>query len=215
MVAAIAIDRLLNNSSHGVAYVFCNYKSQVEQKEQDAYGMLSAILKQLMQAQPPTLSTVEKLYRKHADRGTKLSLDEISSALQNILLHFPTTYIVIDALDECQDQGNIRRQFLPKLRNLQAVRDVRLLVTSRLIPEIEDAFQDALRLEVQASKDDIELFVAGQMDRLPSCVQGNTTLQKNVRDKIVKASDGMYVLYRIREVLYAYAFLGFFLLAYT
>jgi hypothetical protein len=52
MVAAIAIDyllKLVHNSLHGVAYVYCNYKAQ---EEQDASRMLAAILKQLVQARP-------------------------------------------------------------------------------------------------------------------------------------------------------------------
>jgi hypothetical protein len=48
IVVAIAIDYLLKsmqNSSHGIAYVYCNYKAR---EEQDAASILAAVLKQLV-----------------------------------------------------------------------------------------------------------------------------------------------------------------------
>jgi hypothetical protein len=85
---------------------------------------------------------------------------------------------VVDALDECQDRA--RRQLLAKLRDLEAGQDVRLMATSRSIPGIEDLFRKALRLEVQASREDVKRFMAGQIYRLPGCIQRNAALQEMV-----------------------------------
>jgi ABC-type oligopeptide transport system ATPase subunit len=100
MVAAIAIKHLLNSvqsSSHRVAYVYCNYKAQ---EEQDISKMLAAILKQLVQAQPSLAGPVERLYKQHADRGTKPSPNKVFSALQDVLTHYSAVYIMVDALDK-------------------------------------------------------------------------------------------------------------------
>ncbi|KAF1936446.1 hypothetical protein EJ02DRAFT_480563 [Clathrospora elynae] len=195
MVAAIAIEHLLKlaqNSSHGVAYVYCNYKSQAEQ---DASSMLAAILKQLVQGRPSTVEPVERLQKQHANQGTKPSLDEIYSALRDVLAHYSTVHIVIDALDECQNSDGTRVQFLTKIRDLQAVQDVCIMATSRFIPEIVDAFEKAPTLEVRANREDVKRFVAGQIYRLPGCIKRNPALQEIVQDKIVEAVDGMYVYY--------------------
>jgi hypothetical protein len=192
MVAAIAINHLLKSvqsSSHGIAYVYCNYKAQ---EEQDASRMLAAILKQLVQARQSLVEPVERLHKQHANRGTRPSPDEVFSALQGVLAHYSTVYIVVDALDECQDSDGTRRQFLARLRDLQAGRDVRLMATSRSIPEIVDAFNEAPQLEVQASREDVKRFVAGQLYRLPRCIQREPALQEIVQEKIVEAVDGMY-----------------------
>jgi hypothetical protein len=189
MIAAIAIDHLLNyvqDSARGVAYVFCNYKAQ---EEQDTSSMLAALLKQLVQARPLITGSVERLHKQHTDRGTRPSLDEVLSCLRDVLAHYSATYIVIDALDECQD--SVRGQFLTKLRELQVGRDLRLMATSRFIPEIVDTFQGEMRLEVLASEEDVKRFVAGQTYRLPRCIQRDNALQSIVQDKIVKAVDGM------------------------
>jgi len=101
---------------------------------------------------------------------------------------------VVDALDECQDSDGTRRQFLAKLHDLQARQDVRLMATSRFIPDIIDWFNGALELEVQANKEDIKRFVAGQIYRLPRCIQRDLALQEIVQEKIVEAVNGMYAL---------------------
>ncbi|KAF2257611.1 hypothetical protein CC78DRAFT_442927, partial [Lojkania enalia] len=197
ILAAIAIDHLLKSvqsSSHGVAYIYCNYK---DQEEQDTLRMLAAILKQLVQARPSLVGPVEQLHKRHADRGTRPLPDEVFSALQDVLTHHSTVYIVIDALDECQDSNGTRRQFLAKLRDLQVGQDVRLMVTSRFIPEIIDWFNEALKQEVQASKEDVKRFVASQICRLPRCVQRDPALQEIIQEKIVEAVDGMFLLARL------------------
>jgi Cdc6-like AAA superfamily ATPase len=189
MIAATAIDYVLNtvqNSSCGVAYVYCNYKAR---EEQDVSSLLAAILKQLVQGQLSTVDYIEQLYQKHAGRGTKPSLDEICSALRDVLTQYPSVYVVVDALDECQE--GVRRQFLAELQDLQVARDVRLMATSRFIPDIEHAFNKAPRLEVRASRKDIKRFVVGQTYRLPTCIQRSTILQEMVQEQISNAVDGM------------------------
>jgi Cdc6-like AAA superfamily ATPase len=189
MVAAIAVDQLLDSAqigAYGVAYVYCNYKSQANQ---DTVSMLAAILKQLVQSRPSTLGPVERLHQKHAIRGTKPSLDDIYSALRDVLVQYSYVHIVVDALDECQPET--RRQLCAKLLDLQKGVDIRLMVTSRFVPDVEDAFRVALRLEVEASDEDVKQFVAGQIHRLPACIQRDVALQDLVQKRIVEAVDGM------------------------
>jgi hypothetical protein len=192
MIATIVIDHLLNkiqNSSVGVAYVYFNYKAR---EEQDATSLLAAMLKQLVQARPSLLGGVEQLYLQHADKGTKPSLDEISKILEPVLVNHSTVYIVIDALDECRDSDGTRWHLLVRLRELQTRTNLRLMVTSRNMPEIVEEFQEERRLEVKASNEDVKLFVAGQIYRLPKCIQRDSLLQDIVQEKIVEAVDGMY-----------------------
>jgi hypothetical protein len=187
MIAAIAVDHLLKttqSSSIGVAYVYCNYKAQ---EEQDTNNLLAAILKQLVQARPSLMEPVERLYMQHAKRGTRPSVDEIFAALQSVLAKFSAVHVVVDALDECRDSDGTRRLFLAKLRDLQAKTALRLMITSRFIPDVVDEFKTALRLEVQASDEDVKRFVAGQIYRLPKCIQRDTALQEIVQDKIIEA----------------------------
>jgi hypothetical protein len=138
------------------------------------------------------VESVERLHKQHADRGTRPSLNKVFGALRDVLTHYPTVHIVIDALDKCRNSDGSRRQILTRLRDLQAGRDLRLIVTSRFIPEIVEEFREALTLEVQANKEDVKRFVAGQIYRLPKCIKRDPALQDIVQDKIVEAVDSMY-----------------------
>ncbi|ORY00885.1 hypothetical protein BCR34DRAFT_546658 [Clohesyomyces aquaticus] len=197
MAAAIAIDSLLKSeqdSSVGVAYVYCNYK---DRKEQDVTGMLAAILKQLLQDQPSLAEPLTRLHEQHAHKGTRPSADEISTTLQSVILELSTVYIVVDALDECRNDDGTRRWLLARIRDLQSKADVRFLATSRFLPDIIDEFKELGRLEVRACDEDVRRFVAGQVHRLPNCIQRKHELQELVQDKIAQSVDGMFLLARL------------------
>lgn len=191
MIAAITVDYLLKSvqsNSIGVAYVYCNYKAK---GEQDTSHMLAAILKQLVQAQTQLFGPVASLHTQHQKKGTKPSVDELFNTLKDALKYYSTIYIVVDALDEFQDNYSTRHQFLARLKDLQAHLDIRLMFTSRPIPEIVELFRDDVKLEVQASKEDLERYLSGQLYRLPRCIQNNVSLQVIIQETIVEAVGGM------------------------
>jgi hypothetical protein len=190
MIAAIAIHHLgrIAQADVGLAYLFCNYKSQVDQS---ACSLLTALLKQLVQSQPDISAPIIRLYDHHSKKKSRPSLDEIFKALLSICSNHATVHVVVDALDECADRDGTRSRLIEKLRELQATTNVRLLFTSRFIPEIMENFRLGPVLEVRASKEDVELFVAGQIPRLPSCIRRDNELVRAVQTKIVESVDGM------------------------
>jgi hypothetical protein len=191
IMAAIAIDHLYKvaeGNDIGIAYLFCNYKAQTDQS---APSLLAALVKQLVQSRPEITVPVTHVYDHHSKRGSRPSLDEMFSALQSVCSNFIAVHIVVDALDECADTDGARSRLIDKLRNLQATTDVRLLFTSRFIPEIRQKFQSNPILEVRASEEDVRRFVAGQMLCLPNCIQHSDELMRAVQNRIVEAVDGM------------------------
>jgi hypothetical protein len=193
MMAAIAIDHLCRTAQAdvGSAYLFCNYKSQVDQS---VYGLLCALLKQVVQNRIDFAAPVTALYDQYSPRQNRPSLNEIFTALLNVCSSYSRVYVVVDALDECSDQTGTRNQLIERLRDLQMKTNVRLLFTSRIIPEITEKFRLDTTLEIQASEEDVEQFVAGQIPRLPSCIRRNDELTRTVQSKIVEAVGGMLVL---------------------
>jgi hypothetical protein len=65
------------------------------------------------------------------------------------------------------------------------------MCTARFIPEITQKFELNPMLEVRASEEDVRRFVAGQLTRLPNCVQRDEELKHAIQDKIIEAVDGM------------------------
>jgi hypothetical protein len=191
IMAAIAIDHLsraMQNDDIGLAYLFCNYNEQVGQT---ASMLLSALLKQLVRGQPDIATPVTHIYDHHSKRGTRPASDEVFAALQSVCSNYAIVYIVVDALDECSRTNGTRGPLIDKLRKLQIKADVRLLFTSRFIPEIAQEFQSNLILEVRASEGDTRRFIAAQIPRLPNLIIRDKELRRTVENEIVKAVDGM------------------------
>jgi Cdc6-like AAA superfamily ATPase len=191
MIAAIAVDHLwkhVQSRDIGVAYIFFNYKTQADQT---ITNLAATILKQLIQEQPSVAEPVTTLYERHADRRTRPSLTEILSAVRAVASNYSKVYVVVDALDECVDHNGSRSQLLAALRDLQSQGNLNLMATSRFIPEVVQKFGHLPMLEVRASESDVKCFVAGQIYRLPRCVQRDDELQIAIKDGICTAVDGM------------------------
>jgi hypothetical protein len=191
VMAAIAIDhlcRMTQSDNIGIAYLFCSYKAQTDQT---ALSLFAALLKQLVQSRPDIADPVIRIYEHHTKHRSRPSLDEILRVLQSVCSNYTTVHIVVDALDECTDRYSTRSQLIGKLHELQARIDMRLLFTSRFVPEITQKFKSNTTLEVRASQDDVRRFIAGQIPRLPNCIQRDEELKQIVQIKVADAVDGM------------------------
>jgi hypothetical protein len=181
-----------NDASIGIAYLYCNFRRQHEQKPVD---LLSSLLKQLIQERSSVPEKVKSLYERHKDKRTRPSFDEISKALQSVVTDYSRTFIIIDALDECQVSDGGRRELLSNISSLQANTGVNLFATSRFIPEIVNEFGKSITIEIRASDDDVQRYLDGRMSRLRPFVSRNISLRGEIKTEITNAVDGMYVPY--------------------
>ena len=188
--------RFGNDKSIGVAYIYCNFRQQNEQKAGD---LLANLLRQLVQGRPSLPEDVKSLYNKHKDKHTRLSFDESLKALHSVTAMYSRAFIVVDALDECQALDTCRSRFLSEIFNLQAKSRVNIFATSRFLPEITERFEGSMSLEIRASEHDVRRYVDGHMSRLPSFVGRRLDLQEEIKAEIVKAVDGMYVSGQLLE----------------
>jgi hypothetical protein len=189
MIAAIAIDHIwkrVQNQPVGLAFIYCNYRSQADQT---ATSLASAVLKQLIQGHLSIPEPVTNLYKRHAERRTRPSFAEIRDAIPIVVSNYSKVYVIIDALDECLKDH--RMQLLSMLRSLQSNGNLNLMATSRFVPEVEKHFSRSPLLEVRANDLDVKQFVAGQMSRLPTCVQRDVELQETIQNGISMTVEGM------------------------
>lgn len=180
MISAIRVSHLwehMQDEDIGVAYLYCNYKTQADQKVTD---LAATILRQLIQEQTSIPEPVTVLYNGHLDRRTRPSLEEIQTVLGEVASNSSNVYVVIDGLDECLDHDGSRSQLLVMLRDLQSKVNLSLMATSRFIPEVMQNFSLSPTLEVRASTFDVNQFFAGQICRLPGFVQRDDGLQKAI-----------------------------------
>ena len=184
------ITRFQNDLSIGIAYIYCNFRRQEEQKIDN---LLASLLKQLAESQPSLPENVKDLYNFHKAKRTRPLLEEISIVLQSLTEMYSRVFFIIDALDECQASNNWRARFLSQLFNLQTQHGANIVATSRFIPEITSQFKSTIKLEIRASTCDVARYLDGHMQQLPSFVQQNSQLQEEIKTGILKAADGMYV----------------------
>lgn len=170
----------------GIAYVYCNYQRQGEQKVDH---ILASLLKQLTERLLSLPGTVKGLYKDHKSKRTRPSLEETSRVLKSVAAMYSRVFLIIDALDECSASDGCRRKLLQELFALQANCQAKLFATSRISPEIEESFKESLSLEIRAKEDDVRRYLDDHIDERYAFIG----LQNEIKAEIVKAIDGMYV----------------------
>jgi len=179
-----------NDPNIGVAFLYCNYKSQQNQKPTD---LLAGLLKQLIQEQSFPPESVRSLYKHCNNKRIRPSLQEISQALHAVIAGYSRTFILIDALDECQVPEGGREKFLSVIFDIKTKTGVNLFATSRHIPAIQETFKGSILLEVRASDEDVRKYVEVYISQLPIFVSRSPGLQEEIKTEIVNSVDGMCV----------------------
>ena len=196
ILTAITIDdltmRFQSEVDIGIAYLYCNFRRQDEQK---ADHLLASLLKQLSQERTPLPDSVKTLYEKHKDQRTRPSFDEISRTFQSVAIMFSKVFFVIDALDECRTTNGCRTRLLTEIFLAQAKSRANVFATSRFMPEVTEKFKGCISLEIRAGEEDVRRYLEGHMFRLPGFVVRSPKLQEEIKTNIIKAVDGMYVIH--------------------
>ncbi len=178
ILTSIVVDELVarfgNDETVGVAYIYCNFKRQEEQKLDN---LLASLLKQLAQCRSLP-ETVKSLYNQHKDMRTRPSRSEIVSVLESVGAMYSRVFILVDALDECQRSDSCLSAFLTEVFSLQAKTGANLFATSRRIPDIEARFARCLKRDVLASYDDVICYLHGHISELRPFVQKAPGLQE-------------------------------------
>ncbi|KAF3914132.1 hypothetical protein AA313_de0207640 [Arthrobotrys entomopaga] len=191
ILSAVVVESLYsqfrNDPKIGIAYLYCNFRRQDEQKPED---LVASLLKQLVQCLPDLPEGIKPLYDNR--KNGRPRLDEISSTLRLVAALYSRIFTIIDALDECRAGGGCRAKFLSEIFSLQDKVRTSLLVTSRFIPEIIREFNGSTFLEVRASNEDVHRYVGGHISQLRPFVRENEQLQAEIKTSISEAVDGMY-----------------------
>lgn len=172
----------------GVAYVYFERQESQRQRPDQVFRCL---LRQLADQNQQVFQYLEDLQTKSADRQTTLSVKEVESAIVFAINHFDSTFLVLDALDEC-DEVVVRRPLLASLPRIQAA-GARVLLTSQPHPEdIQISLRSALLFEVKAFEDDIVSYVDDFVESNPRAhraFQGER--RSEILERLVACSNDM------------------------
>ena len=131
-----------------VLYYICQYESRKQQT--DAAILRSMICQLLRQSGEDVVEAVEKLKTRHHSDS---DLNHLSSIL-TAACKGRSVYLVLDALDELECPRGI-------IRRVQSFLDTgcKVMLTSRLHPDISQAFSKHTQIEVFAALEDIRTFI--------------------------------------------------------
>ncbi|KAJ6539678.1 ankyrin repeat-containing domain protein [Mycena capillaripes] len=176
---------------HGmaVAYFYFDFRDKQQQRTE---MMLRSIILQLSAQSPHPYAALDRQYEE-SNGQTLPTYRNLMDILETLLSEIGSTYIVLDALDECKDTG-LLIQFIARLRGWTKSRS-HVLFTSQPREIFTAAFEDVpqVTLEFDTTLSDIRLFVSNEL-------QTNLDLAhlarraEEVKTKVVEKSNGMFRL---------------------
>ncbi|PSN62572.1 hypothetical protein BS50DRAFT_122517 [Corynespora cassiicola Philippines] len=186
-----------------LAYFYFDFN---DQKKQDPEEMVRALVSYLLQQCVRVLPGLDKQFSSHRNRQEKLSLEILLGVLRELIDDFPSTYLVIDALDEC---GN-RRQLMKILKTIfqwQAP-GLHVILTSRREADISHTLEgivdkdSILCIQTGAVDHDIGLYVRQQLEDDQSLQKWKPDDKKLIETALTERSSGMFRLAACRlEIL--------------
>lgn len=172
--------------SVALAYVYCNYR---EHEDQSAEKIVGSLLKQLAIGYinfPGFIAIpdpVNQLYERCSVQKRQPHREDFEQALLLTCQNYDRTFIVIDALDECDP--NHKRALLQVLSQLRTTTEasVSIFTTSRSYPDhVMKHFKGATKMSVGAHPTDLEKYVLQEIGNSDNA----DMIEDDFRDEIVE-----------------------------
>ena len=201
-MASLVIDRLTKNiqstSETALIYFYCGSNAS---DRRSSTCLIRTLIHQLICKFPDLFELVDILYERNRISGFAygaLDLVDSRELLAQLLSNSKTTFIVIDALDEC-DATN-RTEVLEALAQLLLLPNVmvKIFVSSRYKDDIALALENhkSLLIERQHNNDDISLFIQKEIEIAVSrkkLLRGKVDheLEQRVKRTLTQGANGM------------------------
>jgi len=118
----------------GFAYFYFNFRSS---ETRDYRNLVRSLIGQLAEGHAKVPEALSNLHKRHSGIQQKPTIESLRSVLSSMFSLFNAVFVVIDALDECDDHD--RRSLLKFLESMMAWPDCNfhVLLTSRRESDIE------------------------------------------------------------------------------
>lgn len=190
IMTSIVVDHLqqqfLETPAVGMSYFFCDFS---QRGTITVKALIACLLRQLVQNMRRIPEAVRDLFARHRQHMILPQLQDMVRCLTLVTSELSHVYIVIDALDECEEE--IRNHLLSEILDLQSNSPLSFFATSRFVPDISSQFEQCPCLEIQAHADDVKSYISGQIVNLRPFVRRDAGLQELIIQRIAEAIDGM------------------------
>ncbi|KAG4254593.1 hypothetical protein FPRO03_06933 [Fusarium proliferatum] len=187
VLAALVLRHVKSDNLPGTA-IASHFFSSSRPKE-TASNVLRSLITQALRGCPVIPQEASALYEKGSQNLMMTDLTNVLGAIAKSI----TTCIILDALDECS--------FLPKLFNiLSTLQDlgVRIFATARDLPKIRKHFEKRPRVEISATRHDLDFYVNYRLEHGEVDVESiGSELKSDIMTAIVKRAAGSFLLARL------------------
>jgi hypothetical protein len=173
-----------------VAYFYFAFDNPAKQ---NCDALLRCIISQVCFQSSNALRLLEDFRDAYKARERQPTLDEFKQLLKAMLQYLSITFLIIDAMDEC-----VQRKELLNLLNdilLWNDTDVHVLVTGRVIKDIDDGLQgpEICRTDMSGSlvDADIKLYIAERLRTDPDLKRWKSDDRAEIERTLVGGAQGM------------------------
>jgi len=174
-----------------VLYFYFDFQDQQKQRTQN---LVKHLIVQLSDQIRVTAKVAEGLYNSHSRSSTIPMTEELTGVFQRMIERSPTTYIVIDALDECQERHSLLG-FLVEMQSWNQD-NLHIFVTSRRETDIEDSLgataTHRIPLEESVVDGDILIYVEHQLQFDAKLSKWPEDSRKEIKMALSNGAKGMF-----------------------
>jgi hypothetical protein len=185
-----------NQLKNALAYYYFDFNTTAKQ-ELSAY--ISSIISQLCAQLNIVPSHIKQVYERCSYGKLQASVDDLKEMLFCVIEALGHVFIVIDALDECPQNGD-REQLLAVISDMKSrsLDNLHVLVTSRCEPDIEEALLPLLTVSaipLQGSQVDldIKLHISSQLSADPKLKKWSKEVKAKIENSLTDKANGMQV----------------------
>lgn len=181
----------MDGAKNNVVYFYFDFQTREKQLVQSFWR---SVITQLFSQNDQTFDIVQGLYDSHARGSTTPSLQKLKATARQMFQRSPSVYLVLDALDECED----RRNLLEGLKDVRSwnLGHVHVLATSRRETDIEDSLgavaTDTISLEECVVDGDIMSYVRYQLQHDEKLSRWPDNVRKEIEVTLLEGAKGMF-----------------------
>jgi hypothetical protein len=190
LTSSLVLDRLLEKSSVdyiALAYHYCDYQNGTEQAPE---SILASLLKQLVEKNETIPKEIVTLHETCQKLEKALSLNDLTKTLIEVCRDMSSTFVVVDALDECSQ----RNRLISSLKKMKEA-GIKVFCTSRPLPDLQEAFGTDLKVEIKAADSDVKSYVISRFEEnedLEALTPGD--VKEKLVTKLIEQANGMYYI---------------------
>lgn len=189
--SSLVIDHLKDmgiDQHYALAFMYFDYR---EHDSQSPNNVVAHLLRQIASQHSVLPRSLSEYYTKFKEQSRTPQLRDIENVFMDVCRSFVKVYVVVDALDEC-NEITCRRHFLQFLSALQECSNVRIFVTSRPHPEdIQHHFNAVHQIEVEASEADLRKYLRDSIEESSSAAVIDDTFKQHLIDTIAESAQNM------------------------